>query len=129
MGGRVRVLASGVGDAEPAAAVATIAGASILPPSPVRPVAEIDVDGTVTLRWVRRSRLGWRWIDGADVPLGEEVERYRVTIASAGGERVVEVDEPRFRLEAGMRPAGPLQLSVRQRGTWGLSPAATIDLV
>jgi hypothetical protein len=129
LGARVRVLASGVGDGEPAAAVATIAGASILPPSPIRLTAESGADGALTVRWLRRSRLGWGWIEGAEVPLGEERERYRVTIAGAGDERVVEVDEPWLRIEPAARPAGPLTVSVRQRGTWGLSPAATIEIL
>ncbi|WP_445191768.1 phage tail protein [Sphingomonas sp. Tas61C01] len=126
VGGRVRVLAAGVGDGEPAAAEAVIAGASVLPPSPVHLQAASASNGALALRWVRRSRLGWRWIDGAEVPIAEERERYRVTIASAGGERIVEADEPWLRIEAAMRPAGDLVVTVRQRGTWGLSPAASI---
>ena len=52
-----------------------------------------------------------------------------MAIAAAGGERVVEVDEPWLRIEPAARPVGPLTLSVRQRGTWGLSPPATIEIL
>src|SRR3546814_13790240 len=39
-------------------------------------------------------RSGWGWIDGVDAPLGEESERYRVTLRQLGGsERIVDVSQ------------------------------------
>lgn len=35
--------------------------------------------------WVRRTRLGGGWIDGADVPLPEQEERYETDILDGGG--------------------------------------------
>lgn len=32
------------------------------------------------VRWVRRSRIGGKWRDGVDVPLGEDSERYQVLV-------------------------------------------------
>ena len=72
------------------------------------PYAPVDIRGTVagspadwTITWVRRTRLGGAWKDGADVPLGEESEDYEVDVlngptvvrtitktASAGGSAV-----------------------------------------
>jgi hypothetical protein len=79
-----------------------------------------DGDG---LRWTRRSRAGWGWADGGDVPLGEETERYRVTLtAPDGATRIVEVSEPAL---AGPVAAGT-RIEIRQRGTWADSLPAAI---
>lgn len=127
IGRTVRVMATGVGDtAGPAEAVATITGASVLPPSPVQLTATTIDDGGLMIRWVRRSRVGWGWRDGIDVPLGEEAEHYRVTLRGSGGERVVDTEVPVLTLATADRPPGVLEIEVRQRGTLGLSPPATI---
>jgi Putative phage tail protein len=129
VGTLARLMAEGPGDSDGAAeAEAAISGASMVPPSPVHLAAMPNEDGGATVRWVRRSRNGWRWIDGADAPLGEETERYRVTIAPEGGtERTLEVDAPAVSLSAEEVEAGAL-LSVRQAGSHGLSRAAAILL-
>ena len=51
------------------------------------PYAPVDLRGTRagspsdwTMTWVRRTRLGGSWTDGADVPLGEESEDYEVDV-------------------------------------------------
>jgi hypothetical protein len=51
------------------------------------PYAPVHVTGAVggspadwTIAWVRRSRLGGAWKDGADIPLGEESEAYEVDV-------------------------------------------------
>ena len=78
---------------------------------------------------MRRSRAGWRWIDGADAPLVEERELYRVTIAAEDGTaRTVETDAPTLTLTAAERGSGALTVAVRQAGLFGDSPAATITL-
>src|SRR3546814_11179567 len=66
----------------------------LLPPSPVHVTASLLADGSVNVQWIRRSRQGWGWIDGVDAPLGEESERYRVTLRQLGGsERIVDVSQ------------------------------------
>lgn len=60
-------------------------GEALLPLSPSHVRAERLADGTLTVRWTRRSRFGFAWIDGADAPLGEEIERYLVTISPTAG--------------------------------------------
>lgn len=129
LGATVQVLATGAGDdGEGAAAPATLDGVSVVPPSPVHLGAAVTEDGATEVRWIRRSRAGWRWTDGVDAPLAEEAERYRVTIAPEGGpERTEEVDEPRVLLTADDRE-GACQVEVRQAGSFGLSPPATIIL-
>jgi hypothetical protein len=122
LGRDIRVMASGVGDAAPVEVRCAIAGASVVPPSPVH----LRVEGT-TLRWVRRSRAGWRWIDGVDAPLGEEGEAYRVTIMGPGGTRIVDCAVP----ETALTPAeiaGGVTVSVRQRGMFGESAAAALAI-
>jgi hypothetical protein len=55
------------------------------------PYAPVHVTGSVggspadwTIAWVRRSRLGGAWKDGADIPLGEESEAYEVDMLNGG---------------------------------------------
>lgn len=118
MGGVACVIASGVGDADGGVRVdAAVTGASVLPPAPVR--LRIDQAGE-RLAWTRRSRAGWSWTDGRDAPLGEESERYRVGFADGTSIETTDAVLPL----AGL-PSGPV--SVRQRGTNGLSMPARLD--
>ncbi|MFW2829118.1 phage tail protein [Sphingomonas sp. ID0503] len=124
IGGTVRVSASGIGDAEAGATEAVYAARALRPPCPVHLRATIAADGRVSLGWTRRSRTGWAWRDAADAPLGEEAERYRVTLTpSAGVARVVETAAPSFDWTAAMRAAdgaagaSSLTVGVVQLGT------------
>src|SRR3546814_19558839 len=66
-------------------------------PSPVHLNAERAINGDLEIRWIRRSRQGWGWVDGVDAPLGEEREASRLKLRPAGGnERIIELDEPQF---------------------------------
>lgn len=85
VGTEVRLLASGVGDAIPAEANATDIGEALRPPPPVYLRALRQSDGGFDLRWIRRSRLGWPWLDGIDAPLGEDRELYTLTIQPMSG--------------------------------------------
>jgi len=130
IGGTARVLASGVGDLDgPSEADVAITGVSVLPPSPVHLSATPQPNGDVALTWVRRSRGGWRWLDGADAPLVEERELYRVTITpAAGAARTIETATPSATVTAADRAAGAVTVSVRQVGSYGESPAAAITI-
>lgn len=122
----VRVMATGVGDAAGVEAAAIRSNASLVPPSPVALRGETRGDGGIRLRWTRRSRLGWRWIDGADAPLGEERERYQLRLIDADGVRTIEVEAAELTIDGTARAAGPITVEVRQAGDHGLSPPATI---
>ena len=126
-GQAVRVAAESAGDA--AEIVAVLNGASILPPAPVALVAVDRSDGGATIRWRRRGRTGWRWRDGADTPLGEEREQYRVTIAPGGAAaRTIIADAPVAEVTAAERAGGVAAVTVMQIGTNGASPPATITV-
>lgn len=126
IGSEVRVMASGPGDvAGPCEVRVIVTGTSVLPPSPVHAMPEEVGDGDVVLRWVRRSRTGWRWIDAAETPLGEERELYRVTLTPAGAApRTIETALPELRIARADRIGGA-GVGVRQAGSNGESPALT----
>jgi hypothetical protein len=129
VGGTMRVFAQGVFDEEAAEAQAQVCGASLVPPAPAHLRSRALPDGTTEIRWVRRSRNGWEWIDGVDAPLGEESERYRITLTqAAAGVSTIETSEPRIMLSAEDR-AATATVGVRQIGAHGLSPSATLDLL
>lgn len=118
--------AIGAGDDVPAEAALFIDGRAVLPPSPVHPVVRQDGEDLI-LGWTRRSRLGWHWRDGADVPLTEEREAYRLTIsAGASVLRQVETTAPMWTYPAAERAAdgaaagsASLTVAVAQLGTFG----------
>lgn len=133
LGAEVRMSAVGPGDGDIAVeASATVIGRALRPPAPVHLSAERLAGGDIAFGWVRRSRAGWAWIDGGDAPLGEDSERYAVTITpDVGAARIVEVGVPGFLYDAAMQAAdgagglSNVTLGVRQLGTRAPSlPAA-----
>ena len=129
-GAEASVLASGVGDVPEAAAASRTIGVEMLrPPCPIHLKARETPDGDLAISWVRRSRLGWAWTDGADTPLGEEAERYRLDISGPAFARTAETALPAFLYTAAARAAdgaGPLTLSVVQIGSFATSRPARI---
>lgn len=123
-GETVRLLASGTGDAQPVAAHVTLTGVSLAPPAPVR-LRATRRNGAIELRWVRRSRLGWRWRDDGDAPLGEERERYRVTVGAGAAVRTFDCEAPALTIPAATLPPGMVTVAVQQIGTFAASPATT----
>ncbi len=126
IGRELRVLASGVGDGDgPVEARLVVDGRSVLPLAPVHLRATPLGDGGAVVTWVRRSRAGWNWIDGADSPLGEERESWSAEVTRAdGGTRTVSLEGPALRIDAVERAAGPVTVVVRQAGDRGLGPPA-----
>jgi len=129
IGHRVRAIASGPGDLQgPADAELVVGGASILPPPPVHLRWQAGENGGGNLRWTRRSRAGAAWLDGADVPLVEERERYAVTLQRGNVTlREVEIGEPQLAILPAERVGGRLRALVRQLGTMGPSRQAALD--
>ncbi len=58
---------------------------ALTPLSPVHLKKKAQADGTIQFSWVRRSRIDAdSWL-GADVPLGEAEESYRIRLVNEGG--------------------------------------------
>lgn len=130
-GGEARIMASGIGDLVAASASAVIDGAVLRPPSPVHLAAHQTGAGDLAISWVRRSRQGWSWVSGADTPVGEEGERYRLVLAGAGFERIAEVNVPAYLYTAAERAAdgaGPVSISVSQIGSLAASRPTLLDM-
>ena len=118
------VLVKAVGPADAAGDVQAvpvfISGRSVRPLSPARLDVAVTPLGDMRITWVRRSRDGFAWIDGADTPLAEEREAYRLTIGSGPNARIIEstVSAATYlhaeRLSDGF--ASPLAVEVRQLG-------------
>lgn len=109
-------------------------GRALLPLSPVHLSAVRDDDG-IRLRWVRRSRDGWLWVDGVEAPLDEPVEAYRIVITpDVGAALIFEANTPMLRLDTAMiasftgAGAHLVSVSVQQVGQYGVSPPAHCTL-
>jgi len=123
-------MATGLGDAAGAAeARLMLGGASVAPPSPAHLRWARTPDGGGVVRWTRRSRAGWRWIDGVDAPLAEESELYGVAVTHGDGSlHIGETDSTEWPLAAAALAEGPVSVSVTQRGTHRNSTPATISI-
>lgn len=135
VGGTVQLSAIGLGDVEPVVAEMAVTGEALVPPAPVHLTARAD-GGSWTIGWTRRSRAGWRWSSGGDVPLGEESERYVVRVLD--GDVVVRSAEtvvPGWTYDAAMIATdsavghhGALRVEVRQAGTFATGRAGVIGI-
>ncbi len=128
-GDALTVAALGIGDGEAVEAAIAVTGEAVRPPTPVHLRAQDDGAGGHWLHWVRRSRAGWRWDDGVDVPLVEEGEMYAIDIADGAGVfRTDQVAVPEYHVSADLLAghAGPWTLGVRQIGTRAVGRAATL---
>ena len=133
-GSVLRVSAVGIGDVAPAEAMLTISGEALKPLAPVHMRPRRDVAGGWTIEWTRRSRDGWRWLSGTDVPLGEESERYAVEVLDgAAVVRALDVASASWTYGADMIAADgmagrDITIAVRQRGTYAIGRAASLML-
>jgi hypothetical protein len=110
-------------------------GLALRPPSPAHLSAAPQPNGDIVFSWVRRSRDGWRWVDGVDAPLVEEQELYVVTLTpSNGAVRTIQTTSPAYTYSAAAqandKAAGvtTLQFSVAQIGTMATSLVTTLTI-
>lgn len=132
----VGVIAAGIGDPPEGVRVdLAVAGEALRPPSPVHTRIETPAGLDWRAYWVRRSRDGWQWLDGTETPLGEEAERYRVTMSLGAAERVAEVAAPEWIYPASQRQqdiaggATHAEIAIAQIGTAALSRPARISIL
>lgn len=117
-------------DASGATASAQYSGERLRPLSPVALTAERQDDGGLSLSWIRRSRQGFAWNDGVDVPIGEASERYRVTLTGSTSIEI-EVTEPFSDVAAHVVStlgAGSIVIQVGQIGDFAVSRPTQITL-
>jgi hypothetical protein len=82
-GEEATIAAVGLADPKPVYAALTNPGLTRRPLTPVHGRAMENADGSLLLEWCRRSRGSWRWLDGVEVPLNEQTERYLVGIGDS----------------------------------------------
>ena len=136
IGATLQINAIGIGDSVPAEASENVQGQAVVPPSPVH-VRGQWTGGDWRMDWTRRSRIGWRWNDGIDAPLGEEQELYRVNLVQSGAVfRSVTLSSPSWIYDAasiaadrGAGISGAVIAQVCQIGTHGTGRAASIGFV
>ena len=108
------------------------AGANVRPLSPVNLAAERTSAGDLQLSWIRRSRLGYAWVDGIDAPLGEAREQYRLVITCVANAREYATYQPGFTVGASdvaELGSGTIVIEVQQVGDFGTSPAARLTTI
>ena len=66
----------------------TAEGRGLRPYAPVHVAGRRDGAGNLRITWIRRTRFGGTWVDGTDVPLNEEAERYEIDILDGAGPAV-----------------------------------------
>ena len=75
-----RIAAVGLADTAPVIVPIASPGASQRPLSPVHGAVDQQGDGSLILRWTRRARGAWLWLDAVEVPLVEQAESYLVSL-------------------------------------------------
>ena len=133
LGAEVSVQARGLGNGATAPIVSRIAGGEALrPPSPVHLTAERRTDNGLDVRWVRRSRSGWGWLDSVDAPIGETTERYRVRLSGTAAAIELDAVTASASLSAtdvALLGAGSATVAVSQIGDLAESREATLAIL
>lgn len=131
----VRAMAVGIADPVPPERRLEGPGQALRPLPPAHVRADVLANGDTEISWVRRSRNGWRWLDGADAPLVEEEERYAIVLApDIGLPTTAEQRQPTLVYPASSRAADRangarhLTCSICQTGSFGLSRPATLSI-
>ncbi|MBS0481885.1 MAG: hypothetical protein JSR96_06960 [Proteobacteria bacterium] len=128
------IAAIGLADPVPVSTRILLPGIGARPLAPVHGRCMVLPGGDVELRWVRRARGAWLWLDGVDAPINEQAEIYEVTFGS--------LSSPVARWEtvatnlaiaaadlSGLRAAAPTgTFHIRQRGDRSVSEPLAILL-
>ena len=129
-GASLTIAALGQGDSAATVEATKDQRFALIPPSPVHLGAKA-VGGDILINWVRRSRLGWSWTDGIEVPLVEESEGYALSLTlSNGSARRYALASAHWTYDEAARAsdvasgATSATITVQQHGTHGLSKPA-----
>ena len=131
------IFALGRDDPIPVPATIAAPGRALMPWSPVHPEWTFQDNGDLEIRWTRRSRAGTVWSDHVEVPLAEEVEKYRLELSGDDGSGVaisIESVTPQVVLSAAqIKPflaggIGSISARIRQVGAYALSDALAIEI-
>lgn len=132
LGTAVTITAHGIGDGPSPPSVGRIAnGEAMRPLSPAHLGASLEADGSMSVAWVRRSRLAWGWADEIEAPLDSGVQGFRFKAAGVGASIERDVSESAVTLapeEVAALGAGPVSIEVRQIGRLALSRPATTTI-
>jgi hypothetical protein len=133
LGSTVTVTAHGPGDlAAPPSVNRAANGEAMRPLSPANLAAAFESDGTLTVRWVRRSRLAWAWLDDVDTPSDPSLQGYRLTVLGSVAtiDRDCAIEQAILSAaEVASLGGGPTEVQVRQVGTLTLSRPATVHAI
>lgn len=119
------------GDAKDAEASTQFAGESVRPLSPVNLQAALNGSSDLVLKWTRRSREGFAWVDAVDAPLGEMREQYRVDVSGTAGSIELVAEQPSLTIAASdLAVVGPggVTIEVRQIGDLAVSMPAQVTI-
>ncbi len=136
MGSTLLLNAIGLADTSPVLTSTSVAGQAVLPLSPAHARAIFSA-GDMLISWIRRSRIGWQWMDGVDAPLGEERESYRIDLWHGGALfRTATVTAPQWTYAAAAIAtdnaagiSGAVSVEIRQIGDFGAGRPAALSLV
>jgi hypothetical protein len=109
----------------------TFAAESVRPLSPVNLSASRQPNGDLLLKWTRRSRQGFAWLDEVDAPLGESSEQYRVDISGTADSIELTSAQPTLTVPAADLVAlgpGSATIEVRQIGDMAASRPAQLQI-
>jgi hypothetical protein len=130
IGTSVSIRPRGLADDQAQPVQRILTGEAMRPPSPVDLQAIAEADGSLSVQWVRRSRLGWMWPTGSELPLGENAEKYRIALQGSAGTLTYESFEPRITIPAADLTgfAGVTTVSVVQVGDFAESRPAQVSV-
>lgn len=128
------IAAIGAGDSAPVTAPIALRGIGQRPLAPVHAALSLPAGGSLALRWTRRARGSWSWLDLVEVPLAEQSEAYAVTYGMANQIAASwELNQPALVLTAAewgsliaAVPHGTF--TIRQRGDRAISLPLSISL-
>jgi len=129
LGSSISVKTRGLADGNATPVSVMVRGEALPPPSPVHLLAVRTPSGDLHATWIRRSRVGWAWLDGTDVAIDESAERYRLRVESSAGSIVTETTVPQAMVASGSLASlgsGPLTVSVSQIGDYAESHSTSI---